>query len=534
LVVGVVGLVIILGTCPPVTGPNDPITGPDDSAPQSEYLGMVLAASGGFGTGASASVAARAIAGSVTELNIGSADIFAFSYDETNGRWDSPAGISGTGNTYENDPRAVLITNGLSFTPGGSDLTDSLAIENMPDLVEVIYINNVWHNVTVDGSQYGDHNRNDAYLERTNRLSTGEAFTGFDIVFVSDAIISQNFLVRNNGGLEIVSSGIADEAEVLAAVQKIDDEVRRIGEYALFIPMTAFAFHPALVSVEITVDLTTLIEDVTATDVIYSLDEDGSPISYSISIDDAATDVDYDDDGTDDSPGDTGTQTRISEFNIGSADIFSFSYDSANDRWDSPAGISGTGNTYENDVEALLITDGLGFTADLENVASLVNTQNFPSTIDILYFDNSWHNVTVDGVQYGDHDRNGARESRINRLPDGTSFTQFDIVYVNRAIVPVGCLVRRSGGALVMETDNVANESAVLGAIEKISSEVRYIEQYALFIPIDPVAYDESTTIIVIGVRTDNLISEVDDSSVTYALDENRSPLTYVISVRNE
>jgi len=523
----IVGGALFTIACSPVTGPGGEAP---DNTESAEYLGMVLAGSSGITTSGSQSVVTRAITGSVQELNIGSADIFAFDYDEANARWDSPAGVSGSGNTHDNDAKAILITDGLSFTPEGNDLTDLVSMNNMPNTVDIIYFDNSWHNVTVDGIQYGDHTRNGSYLPRTNRLPDGSQFTQFDIVFVSDAIVSENCLVRRSGPFEMVTSGVANASEILAQVEKIHAEVRAVEQYALLIPMSSFAFDPVSVAIEISVDLATLVDEVTSSDVMYSLDADGSPITYSISVGDAIDTVDFDDDGSNDKDDNPGSTRRVSEFNIGSADIFSFAYDSVNDRWDSPAGVSQSGNTYENDTKALLITDALGFTAGMKNVASLVTPENFPSTIDILYFDNSWHNVTVDGVQYGDHNRNGSYLPRTNRLPDGSEFTQFDIVYVDRSIVPVGCLVRRSSGSLVMETEGVADEAGILAAVEKISNEVRYIEQYALFIPIDPIQYNRSSTTIVVGIRTDNLISEIGVSDVSFALDKNGSPLTYLIA----
>jgi len=511
-----------------------------------DYLTASLTAYGapGFVTLAESVTASelntRAVTGDITAMTIGSADIFAFSYDFTGSNWESPAAETGSG-TYSNDSKAILLVDALAFSTEGTDLYDDIQLNNMPDTIDILFFDNAWHCVTVDGVQYGDNDRNGAYQSRINKLSTGEEFQNFDVVFINENLCSEAFLAYydvSNSSTSIVTSGISDEAGKLAMVNKVNSQVRSIEQYAIFIPMEQKEFDAESTSLEISVSLSNLIEDINGTEVIYSLDSKGSPITYNIDIKEGAVTnwsgdedeeeiEDNDDADSDDSGSSEGV---ISDLTIGSADIFSFSYDYTSNQWDSPAADSGSGNTYENDSDAILIIDALSFSETNNNLEDYLQVANMPSRVDIIYFDNQWHNVTVDGVQYGDNDRNGVYSSRNNRLETGETFQAFDIVFVNRNIISQSCLVSIDND-LEIVTEGVTNQSDILTAVEMIHNQVRHIEEYALFIPMDAFDFTPDETGIKIGIRTNNLIHSISDTAVVYELDSNNSPVTYVISV---
>jgi hypothetical protein len=230
--------------------------------------------------------------------------------------------------------------------------------------------------------------------------------------------------------------------------------------------------------------------------------------------------------------------SSVDSFMIGSADIFAFSYDFTNDRWDTPL-VNGIpyensiepGTTYDNDPKALFIDNEVEFFPEGNDISDNIDQSNIPSTIDILYLDNRWHNVTIDDVEYGDWSFTGNAIDVDNKLPDGTVFGSFDIVYINRNIFPVNCLFYRSGsdlGTLSIVTSEYAGNQEYLDTACKVFEQVREIESYALFIPIDPVDYVEGETNIEITLRLDNLVYEYQgDGSMYYQIDENGSPLTY-------
>ena len=94
----------------------------------------------------------------VEEFCIGSADIFAFSYNFSGNHWNTPAYSNDSTDTYENDEKAVLLANGLKFSRS-KDYVSDLDDKNIPDSVDVLYFDNVLHSVKVEGQWYGDHDR---------------------------------------------------------------------------------------------------------------------------------------------------------------------------------------------------------------------------------------------------------------------------------------------------------------------------------------------------------------------------------------
>ena len=215
----------------------------------------------------------------VEEFSIGSADIFAFSYDFSNNHWNTPAYSIGTTNTYSNDEKAILLIDDLRFT---KNKVHSVSINdnNLPDDIDIIYFDNVTHSIKVGGVWYGDNNdvtstgniRENHYL-----LSAGgsTSFVFFDVVFINKNILSEKVFYDGDD-----TSVTAGELEV---INKVFNQVRsRDMSFApiIFIPFDGI-HNIDNGSIQIIINTENMIDSIDD-NFIYWKNENGMPVDYQI------------------------------------------------------------------------------------------------------------------------------------------------------------------------------------------------------------------------------------------------------------
>lgn len=266
---------------PPGPEPPGPITPP---GPTIELMNIVTKGFTGIGRGLS----------QVTSLKLGSADIFGYEYDFVNNHWLSAAGVSiheGTPvDTYFNDSQALLIVEDLEFNPDGT--ISGVKAYNLPEnVMDILYIDNRWHRVNYQGEWYGDGDTSDPLNERLNKFLHDEdlkPFTALDLVFINNNIFTKTHLFSENPS-DAQAYQAANPELTLVEVQKaqeVFEEVRLIEEFALFIPFEPIPYPKDSKEIIISVNLSTLIESVNETEVIYEVGLSGSPIEYSITVND--------------------------------------------------------------------------------------------------------------------------------------------------------------------------------------------------------------------------------------------------------
>ena len=255
--------------------------------------------------------ASRAVASSVEEFVIGSADIFAFSY--SGGHFQTPSYDSDSGNMYENDVDAVQIIDSMSFTSDDPTVASFNPL-NLPDTIDILYFDNEWHGVKIDGTWYADiddrypnvsNASNWANLDGLNDgKSDGDTFVEFDIVFIKNSLLSQTTLYKATGFSDSLEGGsysdytkltsvviISGQAGTEALALQVADEVRHVettGGYMLLIPMASIDINE-IDNIVLSVDMDNLVEGspvstggTPAYDVQYSLDGDSAPVSYTL------------------------------------------------------------------------------------------------------------------------------------------------------------------------------------------------------------------------------------------------------------
>lgn len=218
----------------------------------------------------------------LTELIIGSADIFMYDFDEVNDRWDSECGRNDSVDTYDNDEEAVLLVDALKFDP--SEEIKDLDSDNLPDTVDIIYFDNRWHTVKIDDQYYGDHDReiDHAFFNDRQPQMDGISFEAVDVVFINRDIFPLSLtVVTNNDDSLTYSVDLSDDQKDV--LDKIFEQVRWVEEVAIIIPFKGIDF-PKTKLITVTVDLDSLIESMTDTTIEYSADKNSSPVSYSIKV----------------------------------------------------------------------------------------------------------------------------------------------------------------------------------------------------------------------------------------------------------
>lgn len=219
---------------------------------------------------------------SIDELNIGSADVFGFSYNFEYQHWNTPAYAEQSTDTYLNDDYALLLVDALKFNRNVSH-EFYLNNDNVQRNMDILYFDNNWHSVLFDGEWYGDHGRETEGVVHDNYVNVYEdeegnfvQFSAFDVVFVSQEILDHTVLFDMNN-----QSGLTPEE--LDVVLKIHNQVRAIEDKALFIPMDSIR-NLNSGKIHVRLWMRDMIQEIDATNrrVVWNLNEYGSPVHYDV------------------------------------------------------------------------------------------------------------------------------------------------------------------------------------------------------------------------------------------------------------
>ncbi len=218
----------------------------------------------------------------VEEFNISSADIFAFSYDFGSSKWKTSA--SSTGNTQDNDNKALLLVDDLRFSKNKVQIND-LDDNNIPGTIDVLYFDNVGHSIKVGGIWYGDLNCNisninvctNIYVDSANNELT---FHFFDVVFINRNILNRKILFDSMNNTYTAEDGNSVSDMEKAVITRVSEQVRRVEEKAIFLP-----FDPINNikdgTIKVSVKMADMVDRIEGSK-IYWKNTNGMPLDYDI------------------------------------------------------------------------------------------------------------------------------------------------------------------------------------------------------------------------------------------------------------
>ena len=245
----------------------------------------------------------------VDEFVIGSAEISAYSYS------------GGTFTTPVDNPDGDLVsTNALIFSADDTSTVTVNPSVSIPDQIDMVHFFCEWNAAKVGGEWFGNiadryptvsNAKNWADIDANSDMGASEDYTVFAVSFISDQVLSEKALFKIVHGSPDVITAVgtysAETTSLFTELQSIvpmssgyldptDDEndgkVSGNVGYVLLVPMTSINTG-SIDNIILNVNLDNLIKEITDNtsdadfdyNVEYSLDSDGSPVSYSLTTD---------------------------------------------------------------------------------------------------------------------------------------------------------------------------------------------------------------------------------------------------------